>query len=65
MKKVGPSIAATGETDERACLLITQAGRFPSKDSVYIGRLLDSSAKPPPKSFKPKALDKKSDMIPR
>ena len=54
MQKVGPSREA--DTDERAFLWITQQGMHPTQNNVMIGRLLDSSQKPPPKSFKPKKI---------
>jgi hypothetical protein len=58
--KVPPS--RTGNSDDRAFLLITSSGVQPSSTNEYVGRLLDPQAKPPPKSFKIKPM---KDMIPR
>jgi len=73
MKKVAASLS--NASDDRACLVITQAGKHPSPLNQYIGRMLDPNLKPPPeKSFnamlKQKPLNKKKlkdkvDMIPR
>jgi hypothetical protein len=62
MKKVGPALATS---DEKAMLIICQAGIDPSKYNYDIGRLpsIDDNAKPPPKkSFDAKEL---SPMIKR
>ena len=58
MKKVGPG---KSDNDDRAMLIICQAGKDPSQYNRYVGRLpsIDPSEKPPPKkSFKPKSLGK-------
>ena len=73
MKKVAASLSNT--SDDRACLIITQAGKNPSPLNQYIGRMIDPTLKPPPKKsfndmLKQKPLNKKRlkdkvDMIPR
>ena len=71
MKKVPAS--TTNPCSGRACLVITQAGRHPTKLNECIGRMLDPSLKPPPKKsfenlIKPlnkHQIEKNKDMIPR
>ena len=56
MKKVEPSV---GSEDNKAMMIICQAGIDPSKHNSYIGRLpsINGDARPPPeKSFQPKEM---------
>ena len=63
MLKVGPSLKNSQSDD--VILIINKAGRSPSKQNEYIGRLIDPHLTPPPKTFDKelKPLNKSSDMI--